>query len=87
MLIGLFWAFFSTVDFSLNEQSPRTILTKYLTTQGFQSQNANLFFQQEKEKKSQNKTRVKMIIFKLRHILLQTNTRQSLCKWLLLFLS
>lgn len=86
MLIGLFWTFFSTVDFSLNEQSPRTILTKYLTTQGFQSQNANLFFQQEKEKKIRIK-RVKMIIFKLRHILLQTNTRQSLCKWLLLFLS
>lgn len=86
MLIGLFWAFFSTVNFSLNEQSTRTILTKYLTTQGFQSQNANLFFQQEKEK-NQNKTRVKMIIFKLRHIVLQTHTRQSLCKWLLLFLS
>lgn len=44
MPTGFFWALVSTVNFSLNEQSPRTILTKYLTTQGFQSQNANSFF-------------------------------------------
>lgn len=87
MPTGFFWALFSTVNFSPNELSPRTILTKYLTTQGFQSQNANLFFSTGEGEKTRNKTRVKMIIFKLRHILLQTNTRQSLCKWLLLFLS
>lgn len=97
MLIGLYWAAFSTVNFSPNEQSTTIVLTKYLITQGFQSQNVNFFFSTGKGKKKKtkpnqikkihNKIRVKMIIFKLRHILLQTNTRQSLCKWLLLFLS
>lgn len=54
MHTGLSLAFFffpPPVNFSLNEQSTRTILTKYLATQGFQSQNANLIFQQEKELK------------------------------------
>lgn len=53
MLIVLFWAFFSKINFTLNEQPIRTFLSKYLTTQGFQSQIVNLFFQKEKEKKSE----------------------------------
>lgn len=55
MLVVLFWALFSTVNFTLSEKSSRTILTKSLTTQGFQSQNVNLFFKRKRKKKS-NKT-------------------------------
>lgn len=51
MLVVLFWALFSTVNFTLSEKSSRTILTKYLTTQGFQSQNVNLFFKRKRKKK------------------------------------
>lgn len=51
MLVVLFWALFSTVNFTLSEKSSRTILTKYLTTQGFQSQNVNLFFERKRKGK------------------------------------
>lgn len=59
MPTGFFWALFSTVNFSPNELSPRTILTKYLTTQGFQSQNANLFFSTGEGEKTQIKQELK----------------------------
>lgn len=84
MLVVLFWALFSTANFTLSEKSSRTILTKYLTTQGFQSQNVNLFFKKEKEK---NKVIIKHDHIQTKaYFTSKTNTRQSLCKWLLLFL-
>ena len=47
MLVVLFWALFSTVNFTLSEKSSRTILTKSLTTQGFQL----IYFSKGKGKK------------------------------------